>query len=466
MRRLLTLCALALTAAALAVGLTFLRAAEEPLPAADPAVQESAYRMLYTRSQQDFASLTVTLASGESYTVESSLGFDAQGNLLGVYNSLGQPVTVAGQEDFALDSTSYQMMLLTAVNLPVTASYPGLDAEACGLSNPAARIEIAYHQSEPIFLTVGKPTASGYSCYVQMAGDESVHLVPVDFYQVMTQPLKAHHRLPGAISNAASTAVQIAVVRPDADNFIAANYGSEGRILPWQVDKPYTHAGSTERILAFVETVSAIHADAYEATVATTAELAAYGLDAPVRLLVAFSDGTIRDIHLGNDVGDGTVYARLDSSGDIYRVSASQLPALDASGTDALLDRFMALIATTQTDSVAVLCGEEAWLLSTGTDAEGSAAYAINGEAVSGKVFAPAYTAIVGMQFDKTAEAAASGEPICEVCFLLTDGTTTRIAYYDHDHHYVQAETSGGGHFLLRRDRLEAMLAALREAMP
>lgn len=148
MRRLLTLGSLAVLVAALALGLTALRAAEDaPVTASAP--QAAAYRMLYTRSQQDFAAMTVTLSSGESYTVESSLGFDERGNLLGVYNNLGQPVTVAGQEGFALDVTSYQMMLLTAVNLPVTASYPGLDAEACGLASPAARIEIAYHSGEP-----------------------------------------------------------------------------------------------------------------------------------------------------------------------------------------------------------------------------------------------------------------------------------------------------------------------------
>lgn len=465
MRRLMILCSLALTAAALALALMALQpGSDAPVTAAVP--QEAAYRMLYARTQQDFAAMTVTLASGESYTVESSLAFDEGGNLLGVYNSLGQPVTVAGQADFTLDSISYQMMLLTAVNLPVTASYPGLDPEACGLTAPAARIEIAYHTGEPIVLTIGKPTASGYSCYVQMDGDDSVHLAPIDFYEVMTRPLNGHHRLPGAITNAASTAVQIAVVRPGSDNFIAANYGSEGRILPWQVDQPYIHAGSTERILEFVETVCAISADSYAATVSSAEELSQYGLNAPTRLLVAFSDGTIRDVHLGSDAGDGMVYARLDSSVDVYRVSTAQLPPLDESGTDALLDRFVALISAGDVATVGIQAGEDAWLMSITQDEEGGTTYAINGSVMSSDVFSPAYAAIVGMQFDKTAPAAPAGNAICEVRFLHADGTLTRVAYYDYDHHYVQAETSGGGQFLLRRERLEAMLAALKEAAP
>lgn len=464
MRRILILGVLALLAASLALTLTALQASDGA-PAAVPSAPEAAYRMLYTRTQQDFAAMTVTLASGESYAVESSLGFDEGGNLLGVYNSLGQPVTVVGQPNFALDSVSYQMMLLTAVNLPVTASYPGLDPEACGLANPAARIEITYHSGEPIVLTIGQPTASGYSCYVQMAGDDSVHLAPIDFYEVMTRPLTGHHRLPTAIANAATTAVQIAIVRPGQESFIAANYGTEGRILPWQVDQPYVHAGSTERITEFVQTVSAIRADSYVATLTYSSELAQYGLDDPTRLLVAFSDGTIRDVHLGDDVGDGTVYARMDSSGDIYRVSAAQLPPLDQTGTDALLDRFVALIATTEVSSVAVLAGDDAWLLDI-APSEGGNLYAINGETVPSGTFSPAYTAIVGMQFDKTVGTAPTGESICEVRFLRTDGTITAVRYYAYDHHYVQAETSGGGQFLLRRERLDAMLTTLKEATP
>lgn len=465
MRRLLILCSLALVAAALALGLAALQPGTDA-PVIAEAPQEAAYRMLYTRTRQDFAAMTVTLASGESYTVESSLAFDEGGNLLGVYNSLGQPVTVAGQADFALDSISYQMMLLTAVNLPVTASYPGLDPEACGLTSPAARLEITYHTGEPIVLTIGRPTASGNSCYVQMEGDSSIHLAPIDFYQVMTLPLNGHHRLPGAITNAASTAVQIAVVRPGSANFIAANYGSENRILPWQVDQPYVHAGSTERIQAFVETVSAIHADSYAATVTSAEELAQYGLDAPTRLLVAFTDGTIRDIHLGSDAGGGTVYARLDSSADVYRVSSSQLPPLDQSGTDALLDRFVALISAGDVATVGIQAGEDAWLMSITQDEEGEMAYAINGSMMPSDVFSTAYAAVVGMQFDKTTSAAPAGDALCEVRFLHADGTITRVTYHDYDQHYVQAETSGGGQFLLRRERLDAMLNTLKEAMP
>lgn len=463
MRRLITLACCALMIAALTLTLGTLESSQPAAPVPTP--QAESYRMLYTRDQADFASLTVILASGESYTVDSSLGFDASGNLLGVYNSLGQPVVVRGQEDFALDTTSFQMMLLTAVNLPVTASYPGLDAASCGLDSPAARLEITYRSSEPIVLSIGKPTPSGYSCYVKMEGDDSIHLAPIDFHDVMTQPLKAHHRLVSALDADSSQAVQIAVVRPDGETFIASNYTGEGRILTWQVDQPYVHAGSKERIEAFVETVCAIHADGYESTVSTVEELETYGLDDPTRLLVALSDGTIRDIHLGSDAGDGTVYARMDSSGDVYRISTSQLPALVSTGTDELLDRFVALVAVNDVISTTVYLADTDYVLTQARDEAGTVTdYRINDTSVPGDVFSSCYAAIVGMQFDKVASAAPTGELIAGVRFNLTDDSAQTIAYYAHNDHYVQAVTSSGASFLLRTERLSSMLSTLQEA--
>ena len=464
MRRLLHLSCLIIVIAILSGSLLLLRRpVETPTQTVTPL--ESTYRMLYTRSQQDFAAMRITLASGESYVVESSLAYDANGKLLGVYNSLGQPVVIQGQEDFALDSAAYQMMLLTAVNLPVTASYDGLDLQSCGLATPAARIEITYHSTEPIVLTVGRETASGNSCYVQMAGDDSIHLVPVDFFQVMTRHLKAHHRLPWAITKAVASAVQIAIVRPGEKNFIAANYGTSGRILPWQIDAPYTHAGSTERITAFVQTVADIHADAYVTTLQNAEELATYGLDDPTRLLVAYSDGTIRDIHLGHDAGDGTVYARMDSTADVYQISTAQLPKVEGNATDALLDRFIALLSTNEVADLLITAGEKTWQLTIHTQGE-SNRYAINEHEVDTETFSGAYKAVAGIEFDKTAPASSTGKPLCETRFLLADGTTTRVTYHEYDQHYVQAETSGGGIFLLRRERLETMLTALQEATP
>ena len=465
MRRSLVLLLFALVIGGLCLALNALQPEEAAAPITTP--QTQSYRMLYTRDQADFASMTVTLASGESYTVDSSLAYDEQGNYIGVYNSLGQPVTVRGQEGFALDSTSFQMILLTATNLPVTASYPGLDEGACGLDSPAARLEIGYHSGETITLAIGKAAASGYSCYVKMAGDENIHLVPLDFRQVMTRSLNEHHRLVGALNAAPSQAVQIAVVQPDGTAFIATNYTDEGRILTWQVEKPYLHAGSKAHIEVFVEEVCAIGAVGYEASASTMEELAPYGLDAPLRLLVALGNGTIRDIHLGHDAGNGQVYARMDTTGDVYRVRSADLPALVQTGTDELLDRFVALVASKDMRTTTVTLPSASYILAQPRDEAGEiTGQIINDAPVPLNLFGDCYEAIVGVQFDKVTTDQPAGEALAQVRFDLLDGSALTVSYHDHDVNYVQAVTSTGGSFLLRRERFDNMLTTLKEALP
>lgn len=151
----------------------------------------------------------------------------------------------------------------------------------------------------------------------------NVYLVPYDFHETMVQPLNALHTLPSAIDESASAAVQIALTGTDDGQLIFTK--SSGKLMAWSSTSPITHTGSTERIEAFITGLCAVSADEYVTTVADAAGLAVYGLDAPCRLIAAFQDGTIRDIHLGSDAGDGMVYARMDRTGDIYRIRRTQL---------------------------------------------------------------------------------------------------------------------------------------------
>lgn len=124
--------------------------------------------------------------------------------------------------------------------------------------------------------------------------------------------------------------------------------------MAWSATSPIAHAGSTERIEAFITGLCAVSADEYVTTVADAAGLAVYGLDAPRRLIAAFQDGTIRDIHLGSDAGDGMVYARMDRTGDIYRIRRTQLTFAENAGLNTLLDRFVSPVVVATLSQVRV----------------------------------------------------------------------------------------------------------------
>lgn len=470
MRRAGILLTLLLTAAGLCGLWQALLQTEPPAAAPDADLPANAYRMLYERPLNTFEQMQVALADGEGYSVSSCMVYDANGHLLGVTSQLGQPLLVDGRGDFALDSAAWQMMLVAAQNLPVTASYDALDLDACGLSSPKARIEISYADGERIRLAIGNKTASGASCYVQMEGDGQVHLAPSDFFDVMTRPLKAHHALPGALNASVDNAGQAAVAGLETGSIIVTLNPQDGQLLPWTVESPIRHSASTERVEALIEGICAIRAEEYVATVYDVNGLAAYGLDTPVRLIASFYDGVIRDIHVGRDAGNGRVYVRMDSTGDIYLASREQLAFAEQASLDGLLDRFAALVPIQQLERVEIdLDGqtvrmEQLWQEGDKAVASG---YVIDGENVTQQEFSAVYAQIIGLQFDKTADdVIQTGAERARIRFVMRDGTKQEIRIFQSSEHYDLIATDGGGRFLIRCERVNGMIRAIKGGQP
>lgn len=291
-----------------------------------------------------------------------------------------------------------------------------------------------------------------------------MYLVPYDFHETMVQPLNALHTLPGAIDESASAAVQIALTGTDDGQLIFTK--SSGKLMAWSATSPIAHAGSTERIEAFITGLCAVSADEYVTTVADAAGLAAYGLDAPRRLIAAFQDGTIRDIHLGSDAGDGMVYARMDRTGDIYRIRRTQLTFAESAGLNTLLDRFVSpvVVATLSQVRLTTVDGETTLRIEyeNGDDSIGQRWF-WDENAVTRNEFTDAYLSIIALQFDQTALQEAAGTSLlADVTFTLRDGSTSTVRYEGCDAFYALATTDGGGRFLVRLTDVENMLTVLK----
>lgn len=467
MRRAVVLVFMAIVVALLLLGVNALRG--DGAAPADPPQPETtaspAWELMYERPLALLRDMEVTLSGGESYKVHSSMAFDETGRMLGVYSSLGQPLTVDGREDFALDPTAYQMMLLAAQGIPATAHYPALDQDACGLTAPHARLRIRYSDGSEISLRIGQKTASGLSCYVAMDGDAETYLVPYDFYDVMTRPLNAQHRLPGAASHTVPDALQLAIDGTEQGRIIVARQENSGRVLHWQVTSPVIHDAADKAVELFVQGLCAVHAERYAATVYDAEGLEAYGLRTPVRYVAAFSDGTIRDLHVGRDAGEGRVYVRMDSSGDVYEISRSQLGFVTDAGLDMMLDRFADLVPLGTVRSVTVQTKGKSWLLKQewADDAANAKGWTINGQQVTQHDFSGVYAALVGIQFDKTAVQDEMTEPIMTIVYELRNGQSRQLVIRTHDSFYDTVTTTGGASLLVRHTRIEDILQVLEK---
>lgn len=465
MRRGLRLLLMALVCALLGGVYVLLGSAVAPAEAPAPESTDApGYFMLYEDSVAALKSITVQPKGAQRYTAVSDMAFDQNGNLLGVYNALSQPFLVSGQEDFTFSTAAWQMLLLTAQHIPATAAYPALDRDACGLTDPDAVITLTRKDGTTRVLRIGRLTSDGASCYVALDGDTNVYLVPYDFHETMVQPLNALHTLPGAIDESTSAAVQIALTGTDDGQLIFTK--SSGKLMAWSATSPIAHAGSTERIEAFITGLCAVSADEYVTTVADAAGLAAYGLDAPRRLIAAFQGGTIRDIHLGSDAGDGMVYARMDRTGDIYRIRRTQLTFAESAGLNTLLDRFVSpvVVATLSQVRVTTADGETTLRIEyeNGDDNIGQRWF-WDENTVTRDEFTDAYVSIIALQFDQTAPQEATGTSLlADVTFTLRDGSTSTVRYEAYDAFYALVTTDGGGRFLVRLTDVENMLTVLK----
>lgn len=143
MQRGLRLLLMALVCAALGGVYVLLGSTVAPAEAPAPEFTDApGYFMLYEDSVAALKSITVQPKGSQRYTAVSDMAFDQNGNLLGVYNALSQPFLVSGQEDFTFSTAAWQMLLLTAQHIPATATYPALDRDACGLTDPDAVITL------------------------------------------------------------------------------------------------------------------------------------------------------------------------------------------------------------------------------------------------------------------------------------------------------------------------------------
>ena len=92
-----------------------------------------------------------------------------------------------------------------------------------------------------------------------------------------------------------------------------------------------------------------------------------------------------------------------------------------------------------------------------------AAGYTVNGVDVPLAEFSTLYSAVIGLQFDQVTNAKADGTPEACLKFHLRDGTQRQVTLYDYDAFYTLAVTDGGGRFLIRNTRVNAMINTLQE---
>lgn len=422
--------------------------------------EENGWYFLYERPLDQFESMRVTLP-GESYLLKSDLAFYPSGELAGVYNALGQPVLAEGREDFRLAPAFFQTVMVLAQHLPVTGRYEGIDKDACGLLSPSAVIEINWTGGEKTELRIGDKTADGASCFLLFGEDPAVYTAPADLKTLMLGSLKEKHWLSGALSADADAAVQLALVQ-DETQWILKRTGTENGASGWEITSPFSHPGNAAGIGRLITGIAGLEAISYAGTMEKAEDAAFYGMDRAERLVLVLQDGTIRDIRIGADAGNGQVYACMDRGTDVYLVSREQLLFLESATPDYLLDPFVNLINAQDVRVLSVRAGKVKMTLENVEEA-GEEYCRVNGETVSTARFSELYRAAAGILLDKPCmEKQPEQEPLLTLNYSLKDGAEITVTYEPYDDFYMLART-GNACFLTGRSRLQPLMKTLEE---
>ncbi len=419
--------------------------------------EENGWFFLYERPLDQFESMRVTLP-GESYLLKSDLAFYPSGELAGVYNALGQPVLVEGNESFRLSPSFFQTVMVLAQHLPVTGRYEGIDKDACGLLSPDGVIEINWSSGKKTELRIGDETADGASCFLLSGEDQAVYTAPADLKKLMLGSLKEKHWLPGKLLAETSEAVQAAYVL-DGVQWIVKRTGTENGATGWEISSPFSHPGNAAGIGRLITGIAGLEAMSYAGTMEEAEDAAFYGMDRADRLVLVLQDGTIRDIRIGADAENGQVYACMDRGTDVYLVNREHLLFLESATPDYLLDPFVRLINAQDVSVLTVQAGEEKITLENVGEA-GEEYYRVNGETVSAARFSELYRAAVGILLDKPCmEKQPEREPLLTLVYRLKDGTGVMVTYEPYDDFYVLARTENAC-FFTGRSRLQPLMQA------
>lgn len=461
----LALIALLLAAAALAI----VHFAAMPQQTDEPVSEETAYTMLYEEALADFTGMTVTVQGQEPYTVRSDMVYDETGTLLGVRNSLAQPLLLTGDESFRFSAYAYQMLLLAAQHIPVTTTIARNAAgslSAYGLDAPSVRLDMRYGASRTRTLMIGRLTPSGTGCYV-LCDDTDIGVAPYDLYQALTGGLNAMHTLPATLGYTADQVTGLSIQRAGqtlVEIALKDESSREASVIPYEQRLPFTHDVNTARLQTVLDGLCSAVPERYAGRASTDAQRASYGLAQPTLTLTAIIQNQyMAQLVIGADASDGSVYCTIDRSGDVYLLSRDKLAFADNAVPEFLLEQAVSLISVTQVSGVTLARGGAEHVLTPLWDDTADSPYAkeylVDGAPMPREDWTRLYAEIIGLTFDKVATVPFAGEPELTVRFALKNGETVDQAFYAHDEHYSSVVRNGTALFLIRREKVESLIS-------
>ena len=357
------------------------------------------------------------------------------------------------------------------------------DLSLYGLEKPRATARAVLADQSELLFYLGDKTSVGDSYYLQAAGSPTVYTVWRTHgtnFQAALDDLR-ERRLPRLQPEGVQyfhrkwQGVPEIEIRKTPE-LAEDEEETEFRLGLWRMDAPYARPQWVEgnEFAKIIEGLSMLWIDEFVDD--RPADLSRYGLANPRgELLVQGEENTLH-LLFGAENKDGMVYFKTLDADNIYAMKKSRLPVMELKPFD-LVEKFVLLAFIDRVKQVRIEAGGKEYTLTIervekpqakkrkGEEEESAAVYRVNGRETEEEAFKKLYQEVIGLRFDaENDRKQVAGEPEVMVSFVFDTSDRQVISYgffpYDKDFYVVTRD--GTADFLIARNRVEKMLAAVR----
>ena len=449
-----------------------LQASVTPAPSQDLRVK------LIDKTMPDFDRVTVTLDSGESYTLKVTAALNESGQVTSLDEGADSPYQVVGRPEFALNPTRLTSLVRYATTLSASrlVAEDVTDFSEYGLDKPAVRVEFRYKDNSSVKLAFGSPvpTTNNAFYYLTVEGTGKVYMGYSGQYNLFHSTLNSLHAVPENTTITDATKVDsLYVERPGAEPLEIVHKEDSDNYLSFsavQLVKPFVSEASSDRVSELFEGAVGIAIDSYAGTMEELQDVS--GLDGEHRTLVRVTDdeGAVMEYYVGNVAEDGAhTYVAIDDH-DVYLAKAETVSFVNKCTVQYTVDQFSGIVYIARVNSVVITTESDSYEMSIerkpGEDDKEIEEYFFDGESVDEKTFKKLYQEVIGSMVSKVSDDFhLTGDTVLKIEYSLNvDPGTYVIEFITYDDDYYAVRRADGlTVYLIKKDKVAAIADAMEK---
>ena len=404
-------------------------------PEEEPVVEEEEggqYDYLVQYDASEIAAMKFEFADGYEYEVTFSRSLADTG-----YTQTNYIVT--GKTEYEYNSTAFSSLLSATASITsaTTAVEAPEDLSVYGLESPTVRVTYTDVEDVQTVLLVGDPAPVGSGYYAMLEGGDKIYVIgSYNAEYLLYKDMYYRELSVTSYTDVVGEVDGVRIVDGDRELYVRRQTEEEKEekglfATEFQIKEPVDTACNSvyleQYILSYLVELSALSVveDRPE-------DLSQYGLgtdDETVIVEISNVDGTSKTIYLGNETGDGGIYARIKGITSVYTFDKASFDFIGTTYSD-LMDVALWTYMIDTVESVEMKLDDEEHILTFADVTDDSLTATLDGKEISEENGRMLYTRILQIySYDVLPEDVELGEIVYSFKINFTDGTYATLEF-------------------------------------